>query len=89
MADLPECLVSQQIDNLEPYLFYCCDTKYFWNQVDKWLSNLFSIFVNLTVLEVSLGVVIFDTYYYHSVNYVILMGKYFICKSKKKQKDLF
>ena len=45
--------------------------------------------VNLTVLEVLLGVVNFDAHYCHAVNYVILMGTYFICKSKKKQKDLF
>ena len=88
IKDSPECFVCQQIDNLEHYFFYCHNTKCFWNQVDKWLCNLFSMSVNLTVLEVLLGVVTFDTNYY-AVNYVILMGKYFICKSKKKQKDYF
>ena len=43
--------MCQQIDNLKHYFFYCPDTKYFWNQVEKWLCNLFSISVNLTVLE--------------------------------------
>ena len=82
-------LKTQQIDNLEHYFFYCRDTKYFWNQVEKWLSNPFSISVDLTVLEVLLGVVNFDAHYCYTVNYVIPMSKHFICKSKKKQKDLF
>ena len=30
-----------------------------------------------------------DRKYYSVVNYVILIGKYFICKSKKNNKDLF
>ena len=89
IKDSPECFVCQLIDNLEHYFFYCRDNKYFWNQVEKWLSNLFSVSVNLTVLEVLLGVVNFDAHYCHAVNYVILMGKYFMCKSKKKQKDFF
>ena len=81
--------MCQQIDNLEYYFLYCHDTKYFWNQVEKWLCNLFTISVNLKVLGVLLGVVNFDVHYCHVINYVILMGKYFIYKSKKKQKDLF
>ena len=31
----------------------------------------------------------FDTNHYHAINYVILIGKYYICQSKKKGKDLF
>ena len=30
-----------------------------------------------------------DTKYYSVVNYDILLGKYFICKSKKNNKDLY
>ena len=51
--------------------------------------HLISISVNLTILEVLLGAVNFDTHYYHAVNYVILMGKYVTCKSKKKEKTCF
>ena len=68
------CFVCQQIDNLEHYFFYCRDTKYFWNQVEKWLSNLFSISVNLTVLEVLLGVLILM----HTIVMLVIMSSLWV-----------
>ena len=53
-----EWFVCQQIDNIEHYFFCCRGTKYFWNQVEKWLCNLFSMSDNLTVLEVLVGLLI-------------------------------
>ena len=69
--------MCQQIDYREHYFFYCHDTKYFWNQVEKWFCNLFSISVNQIVLEFFLGVVNFYMQYYHAANYVILFGQIF------------
>ena len=89
IKDSAECLVCHQIDNLEHYFYYCCDTLHFWNQIENWLSNLFASSVKLTVLNVLLGVLNFEPDHFHAINYVILIGKYFICQSKKNQKDLF
>ena len=51
----PNCDPCQKVDNLEHYLYYCCDVEYFWRQVENWLSNIIASKVKLTVLEVLLG----------------------------------
>ena len=89
IKDSPECSMCPQIENLEHYFYYCCDTRYFWDQIENWLSKLFSSSFKFTILNVLLGVINFDTNHYHAINYVILVGKYFICQSKKKERDLF
>ena len=89
IKDSPECFVCNQVDNLEHYFYYCGDTLHFWNQVENWLNDLFATSVKLTVLTVLLGVLNYEPDHFHAINYVILIGKYFICQSKKNQKDLF
>ena len=90
MIESPECcFCSNFSDNLEHFFYYCPITKQFWDSLKTWLTVLVPFKIELTVLEVLLGVVNIDRKYYSVVNYVILIGKYFICKSKKNNKDLF
>ena len=88
IKDTPNCTVCDKIDNLEHYFYYCTDTYNFWRQVQKWLCHLLSYYLSLTILEVLLGVINCDPRYYYIINYVIIIGKYYISQSKKKQKDI-
>ena len=84
IKESPEfCFCSNFSDNLEHFFYYCPITKQFGDSLGTWLTVLVPFKIELTVLEVLLGVVNIDTEYYCAVNYVILIGKYFMCKSKK------
>ena len=90
IKESPECcFCSNFSDNLKHFFYYCPITKQFWDSLKTWLTVLVPFKIELTVLEVLLGVVNIDRKYYSVVNYVILIGKYFICKSKKNNKYLF
>ena len=86
---LSDCLwgVIGGTDNLEYYFFYCHFVKHFWDQVENWLFSKFQIRIKFTALEVLLGVN--TNHFYFPVNYIILIGKYFIYKCKKMTENCF
>ena len=80
IKDSPDCSLCSNTDNLEHYFFYCHFVKHYWGQVENWLFSIFHIKIKFTVLEVLLGVNTTETQFYFPVNYIILIGKYFIYK---------
>ena len=58
-------------------------------QVEAWLKEK-KLLVNFTftVLEVLLGVINIDQNLFHTINYIILHGKYFIKECKKNEKEM-
>ena len=83
----PNCNACQKVDNLEHYFYYCCDVEHFWRQVENWLSNIIASKVKLTVLEVLLGFLNFDSDFYYAINYVIIIAKFYL-KTKKWQTNI-
>ena len=84
----PKCDACQKVDNLEHYFYYCSDVEHFWMQVENWLSNIIASKVKLTVLEVLLGFLNFDSNFYYSINYVIIIAKFYLNKAKKNGKQI-
>ena len=81
--DSPCCDLCGKTDNLEHHLYYCSDTDRFWTQVKQWLNNIFELKLDFTVLEVLFGLVNMEQKYWYMVNYIIIIGKYFIYRSRK------
>ena len=63
--------------------------EHFWRQVENWLSNITASKVKLTVLEVLLGFLNFDSDFYYAINYVIIIAKFYLNKAKKNGKQIF
>ena len=89
ILDSPACSLCNQIDNIEHYFFYCHQSKFFWTQLEKWLSENSNETFKFTVLEVLLGSVNCNKFSYHMINTVILIGKYFIKLCKTNHNDMF
>ena len=89
IKNCPFCDICQKTDNLEHYFYFSSDSKTFWAQVNKWLSQLFSSKFNFTVLEILFGVINSELKYWFPVNFVFLTGKNFNYKCKKNNKELF
>ena len=78
-----------KIDNIEHFFFYCDQSMFFSTQVEKWLSENIDYTYSFTVLEVLLGCINCNKYFFYIINSVILIGKYFIKTCKKTQNDMF
>ena len=89
IKDSSDCKLCSSIDNLEHYFFYCHFVRHFWDQVENWLFSNFEIRLKLTVLEVLLGINTFVKHLYIPINYILLIGKYFIYKCKNNDRELF
>ena len=83
IKESPQCPICQHIDNLEHYFYYCESSKLFWVQVETWLKEKLLVNFDFTVLEILLGAINIDKRLFHTINYIILHGKYFIKECKK------
>ena len=88
IVESPLCIYCNSNENIEHFFYYCPDTQHFWQEVGTWLTRNMSYKIELTVLEVLFGLPNVDPKYYFAVNFVILIGKYSINKSKKQEEYL-
>ena len=74
------------IDTIEHHLYYCIESKIFWVNIKKWLKSTFKINFSFTLCEVIFGMLDLDVNVSHSVNYILLLGKWYINSSKINEK---
>ena len=77
------------IDTIEHHLYYCTESKIFWVNIEKWLESTFKIKFSFTICEVIFGMLDLDVKVRHSVNYILLLGKWYINSSKINKKNIF
>ena len=83
---MSQCDLCQNIDNLEHYFYYCEHSYSLWHQIEMWLSSSLSVKIKFTVLETLMGFLNCDCELYFIVNYIVLLGKYYIYICKKDAK---
>ena len=81
-----QCDLCQNIDNIEHYFYYCEHSHTFWQQVEMWMASCLSVKIKFTVLETLLGFLSYDCEFFFIVNYIVLLGKYYIYVCKKEAK---
>ena len=89
LVDSPNCYLCNKIDNLEHYFFYCDGSNLFWRQVESWLTKNYLIKFKFTIFEILLGLHFIEMGYYYPINYLIMLGKYYIFQCKQKQTSPF
>ena len=80
-----ECYLCGEVDGIEHHLFLCEHSKKFWKSLNKWMLEVFEFCVEFTVCEILFGL---PTNYYidtRRLNFLILLGKWYINKNKCKQ----
>ena len=82
------CLLCNIKDTIEHYFYYCDDVQQFWNMFMEWWHEVTLANVQLTLFDIIFGIVneqkdmIID-----SLNFLILLGKWFISNQKKKERQ--
>ena len=86
IKESPQCDLCQNIDNIEHYFYYCEHSHTFWQQVEMWMASCLSVKIKFTVLEALMGFLNYDSELFFIVNYIVLLGKYYIYVCKKDAK---
>ena len=85
-----KCYYCPDIDTIEHHFYYCPISKSFWHEVYSWFQGITGCSIDLSVCEIIFGLVNFtygDTETFYTLNFLILLGKWYInaCKSGEKE----
>ena len=82
IVDDPNCKSCFLIDTLEHHLFYCNVSLNFWEKTSDWIKSILGIKFNFTVCDILFGFHLSDDAIFKAINYLILIGKWFLNKKK-------
>ena len=94
MTDSNLCFYCNSIDTIEHHLFLCPKTSKVWEEILAWVRSTLNINFEqgYAICEIIFGYHLFETVYSvtnHIHNIVILIGKWYINKTRIEQEDLF
>ena len=74
------CVYCNDIDTLEHHLFYWVEFIIFWKSVSGWIKSNLDTSFDLTICEIIFGIPIFHNQSITAINFIILLGKWYINK---------
>ena len=86
ITDNNKCYTCEEVDSIEHHLFYCKQSITFWLNIKKWMISNLDFGFEFTICEVLFG---FPKHVIDSdlLNFIILMGKWYINKNKSEEKS--
>ena len=82
------CSFCRAVDTLEHHLNYCNVSAIFWEELSKWCKHILKVKFKFTVCEVLFGLQLGEDPALHILNYVILIGKWFLNNKKTENKTV-
>jgi len=87
IKDSPICNYCTEVDNLEHHFFFCKETFSFWSTLLKWWKNTCQYCTFLDLASILLGV-INKSCHKPQINFILLVAKWYIYRSKYLEKRL-
>ena len=84
-----ECIYCGKIDTIEHHIFECEETKLFWNRLQDWMSDTLEVSIRLTICEVLFGIPMPDNPDIEAINYITMVGKWYINANRTNEKALY
>ena len=84
-----KCIYCDKIDTIEHHLFECEETILFWNRLQEWMNDNLEVSINLTVCEVLFGIPIPNNPDIEAINYITLIGKWYINRNRSNEEALY
>ena len=78
------CDDCQNVDTIEHFFFYCNSVTPFWEKVRELILEAFQVKIDLTVLEILLGIPCVKDSLLCQINFVILYSKWFVYTYKRQ-----
>ena len=90
IIDHDKCHYCNEYDDISHNLYSCNESKLFWKQLSKWLSNHIESNICISKTDVLFGILNKkDTPLFFCLNYIILHGKSYIYREKLNNNSLF
>jgi hypothetical protein len=84
-----DCDNCKEVDTIEHFLVQCNDTYTMWQHIFNWWAANMEAWFQLDTYEIIFGVPNeFNEPIVNQVNFIILYGKYYIYRNKKKNKPM-
>ena len=84
-----ECNLCGEVDGVEHHLFYCNKSRMFWTRLKEWMITNLGYGFELTVCEVIFGIPDTKNPDINILNFLILMGKWYINKCRSKDNQIY
>ena len=88
-SDNNRCNYCNEFDTIEHHLYMCTESQNIWQSVQRWCSTNLEIKYDLTICEVLFGIPTNTSADMDIINFLILIGKYYINKTKINNKDFY
>ena len=89
ILDSNKCLYCEEIDTIEHRLYACEQSKLFWERLQTWMRDNLEVSFPLTVCEVLFGINMNSDPNVKVINFIILLGKWYINNTKQNEKPLY
>jgi hypothetical protein len=84
-----ECDYCKQVDTIEHFLVECTSTNKMWQYIFNWWASNMETWFEINTYEIIFGVPNeFNEPIVNQINFIILYGKYYIYRNKKKNLPL-
>ena len=83
------CEYCNEIDTIEHHFFWCVYSSEFWKKIQKWSKDNLDTSMDFTVCEILFGICIDNNESFNIINFLILLGKQFINKSRTNKEPLY
>ena len=84
-----KCEYCNEIDTLEHHFFWCGYSGQFWRKIQKWSKDNLDTSMDFTVCEILFGICINNNDSFNIINFLILLGKHFINRSRNNGEPLY
>ena len=84
-----KCEYCNEIDTLEHHFCWCVYSRELWKKIHKWSKDNLDTSRDFTVYEILFGICIDNNKSFNIINFLILLGKQFINKSRTNKEPLY
>ena len=84
-----KCYVCGEVDGIEHNLFFGKDSSSFWQRLKAWMLDALEFCFEFTVCEILFGLPKNNYVDTKLLNFLILMGKWYINKSKSNKNQIY
>ena len=84
-----KCDDCGEVDSIEHHLYFCATSKTFWKKLKTWLIDNLGFGIELTVCEIIFGIPAYNNPDLKLINFVILIGKWYLNHSKTQNKSIY
>ena len=84
-----KCHVCEEVDGIEHHLFFGKDSSSFWKRLKAWMLEALEFCFEFTVCEILFGLPTNNYVDTKLLNFLILMGKWYINKKKSNKNPIY